>query len=306
MNLLGIEGMNRDDVLEFLELADRFVDENGRPVTPKEYRTALDGESVALMFFEPSTRTRVSFELAIQRLGAYPVVMLSESSSMVKGESIKDTCQNLESMGVSGFVIRHPERGLPFTLADKVDACIFNAGNGTGEHPTQALLDVFTLRKHFGRNDLEGVNVAIVGDIIHSRVARSDVFALRALGATPILAGPPHFMPKPEDNWDAEIADTRAQALEDADAVIMLRIQRERIVKDVDMDAYVRDWGVDETVVEGEMRQTAPIMHPGPVIRGVELSSSVADGARSLILKQAGNGVAVRQAVLLNCIRGNA
>jgi len=179
---------------------------------------------------------------------------------------------------------------------------VFNAGNGTGEHPTQALIDAFTLRRYLGRPDLEGVNVSIIGDIIHSRVARSDVYALAALGARVTLAGPSHLLPKPGEGWNAELATERRKALEDADAVIMLRIQRERMVQDIDLNDYVVQWGVDEAVVRDEMKDDAVIMHPGPVMRGVELSSSVVDGHRSLILKQAGNGVAIRQAVLLRSL----
>lgn len=302
MDLLGLEGLTREDVLAYLDLAENFVDEEGRVRTPRDFRDALDGETVALMFFEPSTRTRASFELAVQRLGAYPLVMMSQGSSIQKGESILDTCQNLEAMGVSGFVVRHSERTLPSSLADRLDAPVFNAGNGTGEHPTQALIDAFTLRRYIGRPDLEGVNVSIIGDIIHSRVARSDVFALRALGARVTLAGPSHLLPKRSEGWDADLATRRKDALAEADAVIMLRIQRERMVQDIDINQYVVEWGVDDAVVRDEMKDDAVIMHPGPVMRGVELSSSVTDGHRSLILKQAGNGVAIRQSVLMRSL----
>lgn len=302
MDLLGLESLRSEDVLAYLDLAEHFVDEDQKVRTPPEYRDALDGETVALMFFEPSTRTRASFELAVQRLGAYPLVMMSQASSIKKGETILDTCQNLEAMGVRGFVVRHSERTLPSSLAERLDSPVFNAGNGTGEHPTQALLDVFTLRRYLGRRDLEGVNVSIIGDIIHSRVARSDVYALRALGAKVTLAGPSHLLPKQSEGWDAELATNRKDALAEADAVIMLRIQRERMVQDVDLDEYVVQWGVDEAVVRDEMKPNAVIMHPGPVMRGVELSSGVTDGDRSLILKQAANGVAIRQSVLLRSL----
>lgn len=302
MDLLGLKGLERDTLLEFLELAGRFVDHDGRPHTPSEFRHSLSGASVALLFFEPSTRTRVSFELAATRLGAHCVVVGSHGTSVEKGETILDTCQNLESMGVNGFVVRHVERALPYSLAERLDAPVINAGNGAGEHPTQALLDALTLQRAFGRQTFEGKTVAIVGDVLHSRVARSGAIAFNALGAHVLVAGPAHLLPRDDEGWGVERVLSRAEALGRADAVIMLRIQRERMVENVDIDRYILDWGLDDQVVEAEMKSSAFVMHPGPVIRGVELSNSVADGQRSLILKQAGNGVAVRQAVLLKCL----
>ncbi len=300
MDLLAIKDVTREDLLVLLSLASEFLGPDGLPHTPSRYRTALSDQSVALMFFEPSTRTRVSFELAALRLGAQPIVVASQGSSLEKGETILDTCQNLEAMGVGAFVIRHPERSLPFLLADRVNVPIINAGNGAGEHPTQALLDAFTLQRTLNLETFEGVTVAIMGDVVHSRVARSGALALSLLGAHVIVAGPPHLLPHDDEQWPVERVSTRSEALGRADAVIMLRIQRERMAENVDIDSYIGDWGIDEHVVESEMKPKGFIMHPGPVIRGVELTSAVADGPRSLILKQAGNGVAVRQAVLLN------
>lgn len=302
MDLLGLRDLNREAVLKLLDVADRFVDEAGRPVTPDADTQTLSGQTIALMFFEASTRTRVSFELAATRLGAQCVVVAPQGSSVEKGETILDTCQNLEAMGVNAFVIRHVERSLPFSLADRIDAPIINAGNGAGEHPTQGLLDAFTLQRAFGTRTFEGKTVAIVGDVVHSRVARSDAHALSKLGAKVLVAGPSHLLPRDDENWQVERVLTREEALGRADAVIMLRIQRERMVENIDVDRYASMWGIDEHVMATEMKSSAFIMHPGPVIRGVELSNGVVDGPRSLILKQAGYGVAVRQAVMLTCL----
>jgi aspartate carbamoyltransferase catalytic subunit len=203
-------------------------------------------------------------------------------------------------MGFDALVVRDMDRQLPDVLSERISIPIINAGNGSGEHPTQGLLDALTLRRHFGRRgNLEGLRVAIVGDIVHSRVARSDTYVLHALGAEVILAGPPQLVPTPADGWPARIVSSRAEALQNADAVIVLRIQRERMQDSfVDTRAYAEVWGVDETVLEEEMAPHAVILHPGPVIRGVELTDRVIDHPRSLILKQVTHGVAVRQAVL--------
>jgi aspartate carbamoyltransferase catalytic subunit len=299
MNLLGLHDKSREEILDLLELASQFVDDRGRVTTPSKYSHALSGEVVALMFMEPSTRTRASFEIAAVRLGAHPLVLMVTGSSMEKGETLLDTCHNLEAMGVGAFVLRDSQRSLPFTIADNVSAAVINAGNGTGEHPTQALIDAFTLTRTLGRKDLDGVRVAIIGDVLHSRVARSNVYALSKLGADVVLGGPPQLLPMSTDGWAAQTVTTRREALDGADAVIMLRIQVERMVENVDFDRYVQDWGVDEQVMETEMKAQALIMHPGPVIRGIELSNGVVESPRSLILKQTGNGVAIRQAVLL-------
>lgn len=302
--LLGLEHLSADELESILALTDEFVDDDGRPHTPPHYRTALDGESVGLLFFEPSTRTRASFELAVQRLGGYPLVIDTDTSSTRKGESEYDTCANLQAMGVGAFVIRHPERQVPLAIADRLSVPVLNAGNGSGEHPTQGLLDIYTLRRHFGR--IEGLRVAIIGDIVHSRVARSDIYGLRTLGADVVISGPAQLLPERRDTFGVDVASTRAEALAGADAVIMLRIQRERMHGDaLATGDYVREWGVDELIAEQELEPDAVVMHPGPVMRGVELSSGVADGPRSLILRQAAIGVAVRQAVLLRLARSS-
>jgi aspartate carbamoyltransferase catalytic subunit len=306
MSLIGLKDASRDEISRLLDLSSEFLDEDGNIITPDKYKDALSGTSLALLFFEPSTRTRVSFELAIQRLGGYSVRINQKQSSVQKGETFLDTCRNLEAMGFGALVMRHHERQLPFAVRDRLDVKVINAGNGSGEHPTQALLDALTLRRAIGNEDgsLEGKTVAIIGDIVHSRVARSDVYALRALGANVVLAGPSKLVPKASDpTWDAERASSRDEALGEADAVIMLRVQSERMHGElVDENAYIRKWGLDEVVVETKMKPGAFIMHPGPVIRGMELTSGVADGERSLILDQVKNGVAVRQAVLLDLL----
>lgn len=302
-SILGLRDMPRDEILEILTLADQFVTDADALQTPDKYRQSLAGSAVALMFFEPSTRTRASFELAVTRLGGHAMVFTHDASSMKKGESELDTCRNLTAMGVDAFVIRHSERRVPLTIADHIPRPVFNAGNGSGEHPTQGLLDLMTIRRTLGRDNFEGTRVAIIGDIVHSRVARSDVYGLRALGASVTVAGPPKLLPTDRAEWEVDFASSRADALKDADFVIMLRVQRERMHTDaIDAHDYVRQWGVDEVVVETEMKRGAWIMHPGPVMRGTELSSRVADSDRSLILKQTAFGVATRQAVLLHAM----
>jgi aspartate carbamoyltransferase catalytic subunit len=306
MDLIGLKDLSRQQISGLIDLAETLIDESGRHRTPTQYRQALDGVSVALLFFEPSTRTRVSFELAAKQLGAHTVRVGSEESSVQKGESVLDTCRNLEAMGLDALVVRHNERHLPFAVKDRVDIPLINAGNGSGEHPTQALIDVLTLRRAFRRRGeaLEGKRIAIVGDIVHSRVARSDVYAFQKLGCEVVLSGPSMLVPKEADEkWDAQSVATRDEALADADAVIMLRVQQERIHGDlVDANAYVREWGIDDQVANEQMKPGAFVLHPGPVIRGMELSASVADSERSLILEQVGYGIALRQAVLLQCL----
>jgi len=306
MNLIGLRDKSPEEIVDLLDLAETFLDGGSKATTPPTYQEALGDKAVAMLFFEPSTRTRVSFEFAADRLGAYTIFLSENDSSVKKGETVVDTCRNLQAMGFDGMVIRHGDRQLPYTVSENLSASLINAGNGSGEHPTQALLDALTLRRAINPSgsDLSGKRVAIIGDIIHSRVARSDVYALRALGAEVVLAGPSMLLPKPNDEeWPADRAHSRAEALEGADAVIMLRIQTERIHGDViDTNTFIRDWGIDQAVVEEEMEPDAKILHPGPVIRGVELTGSVADGPNSLILDQVGVGVAVRQAVLYKCL----
>lgn len=302
MSLIELRGMGREAIASLLDRAEAFLGDDGVFVPPDRARS-LEGKAIALLFFEPSTRTRISFELAAKRLGATTVLMRAEGSSLQKGETVLDTCLNLEAMGIDAFIVRHRERDTPHVLAEHLSRPIINAGNGSGEHPSQGLLDALTLRRAIGdeRGLLEGKTVAIIGDIVRSRVARSDVHAFTALGARVVLGGPPTMVPaRGDDGWgEAEVVTSRREAVAEADAVVVLRIQRERMNNaSVDTDAYVRDWNIDEGVVAEELPAHAKIMHPGPVIRGEELSSAVADGPRSLILEQVRCGVAMRQAIL--------
>lgn len=308
-HLIGLKNRSADELVTILDAAERFLDESGDPRVPPDCVDTLDGKSVGLLFFEPSTRTRVSFQYATHQLGGYPLFLSDQNSSVRKGESVLDTCRNLAAMGFDGLVIRHDDRNLPFSLAEKVDVPIINAGNGSGEHPTQALVDALTLRRAFGRKlgqDLNGLNVSIIGDVVHSRVARSDVHALRTLGAEVTLAGPQRLLPRSSDtDWDARMVHSRQEALNGADAVIVLRIKTEKIHGDViDTNTFIRDWGIDEAVVDEEMGPETKILHPGPVIRGVELTDAVADGPSSLIFDQVSKGVAVRMAILDKLLGG--
>ena len=306
-SLIELKDMEPERIRALLARAERFLDDRGRPTTPVEERDRLHGKAIALLFFEPSTRTRVSFELAAKALGAHVVRLGEEESSLTKGESLLDTCLNLEAMGIAGFVVRHASISTPHQLAERLDVPVINAGNGSGEHPTQALLDALTLTRAMrGQGGLEGKTVAIVGDVIRSRVARSNVYALTTLGARVVIAGPSLMMPEhdQEGPWRlAEFASSRAEALRQADAVILLRIQRERMRHDtIDVDDYARRWGVDTQVMREECRPEAWLLHPGPVMHGVELSEEAASGPRSLILDQGRCGVALRQAVLCDLI----
>ncbi len=306
MDLIGLKDFTAQQLRDLVELSESFIGDEGQVITPEKYRGALDGRSVALVFFEPSTRTRVSFELAANKLGAFSVRIGSDESSIKKGETVLDTCRNLEAMGIDGLIVRHNERHLPFAVKDRIQIPFINAGNGSGEHPTQALIDVVTLRRAFRRRGeaLEGKRVAIIGDVVHSRVARSDVHALSKLGCKVVLAGPSMMLPKSDDEaWGAEVASSRDEALDGADAVIMLRVQQERIHGElVDTHTYVREWGIDEQVAQEVLGEDTFVLHPGPVIRGMELTAAVADSPNSLILEQVGYGAAVRQAVLLKCL----
>lgn len=300
MHLIGLKDLSRREIVGYLDEAEQFLTPAGEVTTPERAKNLLCGSRLGLVFLEPSTRTRVSFEMAARRLGATTMLVTEEATSRKKGETSMDTCLNLAAMGFDALVVRDLDRQLPHMLAERLKLPIINAGNGSGEHPTQGLLDALTLRRHFGRSEgLEGLSVAIMGDIVHSRVARSTTYALHALGAHVTLAGPATLVPSPADGWPARIVTTRAEALAEADAVIVLRIQRERM-QDQPVDAidYAHVWGIDETIMAEEMQSHAVILHPGPVIRGVELTDCVIDHPRSLILRQVTHGVAIRQAVL--------
>lgn len=293
-DLLGTDGLDKKTILAILDRADALFAPKGGEVAR---RATLAGKTVINLFMEPSTRTRTSFEIAAKRLAA-DVVNVSESfSSSQKGETLLDTARNLDAMGPAVIVLRHKASGAPHLVAPRVRASVVNAGDGTHEHPTQALLDCGTIRRHKGK--VEGLVVTIVGDVTHSRVARSDLFALTTLGAHVRLAGPRTLLPRGIEQLGAEVFDRIEPALEDADIVMTLRIQNERMVAGFLPNArdYAHYFGLDAGKL-GLAKSDAIVMHPGPINRGVELASEVADGGRSVVLEQVGYGVAVRMAVL--------
>lgn len=299
-HLLGLEGMNALEIYEILDLASGFHEILERPV--KKVPT-LRGRSMINAFFEPSTRTRVSFELAQKRLSADTINISVAGSSLVKGETLRDTIANLEAMRVDMIVIRHGVSGVPHMLAERTKAAVVNAGDGCHEHPTQGLLDLYTMRERLG--DLAGRRVTIVGDIEHSRVARSNIWGLRAVGAHVTVCGPRTMMPKRIEDLGVQVEYDLKRAVHDADVINVLRIQLERQGANTFPGSreYARLFGVSNEV----LAQTKPecfVMHPGPMNRGVEISPEVADGPRQVILQQVTNGVAVRMAVCYLLIGG--
>jgi len=296
-HLLALAELSREEILFVLDTAEGFKEVSTRSVKKVP---ALRGRVVVLMFFEESTRTRMSFELAAQRLSADVIEFSEKMSSTQKGESLLDTARNIEAMGVDIMILRHPAAGAAQHLSQAVDCCVINAGDGQHAHPTQALLDLFTMRERKGR--IEGLNVAIVGDIAHSRVARSDLRGLQKLGAHVTFVGPPTLVPRAFEKLGARVAHDFDSVLPELDVVNMLRIQRERISSNVfpSLREYVQLFGMNRE----RLRRCKPdvlIMHPGPVNRGIELAADVADGPNSSILRQVTNGLAVRMAVLFLC-----
>jgi aspartate carbamoyltransferase catalytic subunit len=294
-HLLGIEGMHKPGIDALLDLAESYALLNR---SGKTARDRLRGRTLINMFFEDSTRTLTSFELAGKRLGADVLNMGVATSSVNKGETLLDTAATLNAMQCDLLVVRHGQSGAPALLARKVDAAVINAGDGTHEHPTQALLDALTIRRRTGR--LEGLVVTICGDILHSRVARSNVLLLTTMGSQVRLVGPPSLMPPEADRLGATIHHDMRAALDGADIVMMLRLQRERMTAGFVPSAreYARFYGLDARKLAWA-KPTALVMHPGPMNRGVEIDSAIADDpARSLIQEQVEMGVAVRMAVL--------
>ncbi len=303
-HLLDTKNLSRDDALRILDVAEDMADTQQREV--KKLPT-LRGKTVVNLFFEDSTRTRISFEAAAKRLSADVINFSAKGSSVSKGESLQDTAQTLQAMGADAVVIRHGASGAPRTLATSgwISAGVVNAGDGTHEHPTQALLDAFTIRKRrFGADsrgrDLSGLRVTIVGDVLHSRVARSNVWLLTTLGAEVTLVAPPTLVPQDVSAWPARVVyDLDDAVAAQPDALMMLRIQLER------MNAayfptereYSRRWGLD-AVRLAMLGTDSIVMHPGPMNRGLEISAEAADSARSTVLEQVANGVSVRMAVL--------
>jgi aspartate carbamoyltransferase catalytic subunit len=293
-HLLGIEGWRRDELESLLVRAQAHL-----PGSP-DATNILRGKVVANLFFEDSTRTRTSFHMAAKGLGASVMNWTQSGSSVSKGETLLDTARNVAATGPSVIVMRHKSSGAPHLVAKHVRCAIINAGDGTHEHPSQALLDAFTLRQRWG--SLDGRTVLIVGDILHSRVARSNLLCLRALGARVVLCGPPTLMPPGLESMGAEVTHNLDAALPQADAVMCLRLQLERQSENFlpSTREYSRLFGLN-AAREERMKESAVVMHPGPMNRGLEIAPSVADGPRSVILEQVSNGVAVRRAILEVC-----
>jgi aspartate carbamoyltransferase catalytic subunit len=293
-HLLGIEGMSKDDVLRILDTAEAFFAVSRRPVRKVP---ALRGKTIINLFYEASTRTRTSFELAGKRLSADVVNMTVASSSVKKGETLYDTCKTLEAMRPDIVVIRHEASGAPHYVARHVDCSIVNAGDGLHEHPTQALLDAFTIRRAKGR--LDGLKVAICGDIAHSRVARSNALLLNLFGSEVRFVAPRTLLPKYAESLGARVYERLDEGVEDADVVMMLRIQQERMdgASLPSSREYARTYGLGARTL-ARAKADAMVMHPGPMNRGVEIDAAIADGPQSAILDQVEAGVAVRMAAL--------
>jgi len=293
-HLLGLEGMPPDDINLILDTAISFKEVLSRRI-PKV--PTLRGMTIVNLFYEPSTRTRISFELAEKRLSADTVNFSASGSSASKGETLKDTLQNIEAMKIDMVVIRHSAAGSPQYLTTCCQSIVINAGDGAHEHPTQGLLDIFTMREKYGK--IEGLKVVIVGDIKHSRVARSNIWGLLTLGAKVSVCGPPTLLPVEMEKFGIKVYDDLDQALDGADIVNVLRLQRERQQSGLlpSLREYSRYWGITKERL-GKLNENFTIMHPGPMNRGVEISSEVAEGPYSVILPQVTNGVAVRMAVL--------
>ena len=297
-HLLGIEELSSEQIRGILGIAEQFKTINERKI--KKVPT-LRGTTIVNFFVEPSTRTRTSFEIAEKRLSADTLNFSASTSSFVKGETLLDTARNLEAMQPEIIIIRHSAAGAPHMLAKSIDAAIVNAGDGLHEHPTQALLDLFTMEQHKGRIDQRKtpLHVAIIGDIAHSRVARSNIFGLLTLGAEVHVAAPATMIPAALEELGVHVHRKAEHALEGADVVMMLRIQKERMGKDLFPNdrEYARGFGLNQERLR-LAKPDAIVMHPGPINRGIEIQPDIADGPRSVILEQVTNGVAVRMAVL--------
>ena len=307
-HLLSISDLNKSEAISILDTATELARVNDGAV--KKLPT-LRGRTIVNLFAEDSTRTRISFEAAAKRLSADVINFSAKGSSVSKGESLKDTAMTLQAMGADAVVIRHPASGAAQRLADSewMSGSVVNAGDGTHEHPSQALLDAFTIRKHLGMggSDLVGLSVAIVGDILHSRVARSNVLLLSLLGAKVTLVAPPTLLPVGIDNWPATVSYDFDSVIPHVDVVMMLRVQQERMSDLFFPNAreYSRYFGLNGERM-ANMKTGAIVMHPGPMNRGLEISAEVADSARSVITEQVTNGVSVRMAILYVLLAGGA
>ena len=301
-HLLSSADLSSAEVDSVLDVATQMAEVARRPV---KKLPALRGRTVVNLFFEDSTRTRSSFEIAGKWLSADVITISAKGSSVSKGESLRDTALTVAAMGVDAIVMRHPASGAAHQVAGWVDASIVNAGDGTHEHPTQALLDAFTLRNRFG--SLAGRHIAIVGDVTHSRVARSNVITLNRLGARVTVVAPPTLLPAGVDSWDVDVSTDLDAVLPEVDAVMMLRVQRERMSGGYFPTAreYTVGYGLTRSRL-GLMADHAVICHPGPMNRGLEISADAADAARSLVLDQVAAGVAVRMSILYHLLAGES
>jgi aspartate carbamoyltransferase catalytic subunit len=311
-HLLSTRDLSRSTAIALLDTAEDMAVLGARD---NKKLPALRGKTIVNLFYEDSTRTRISFEVAQKRLSADVINFSAKGSSVSKGESLKDTILTLQELGVDGVVIRHPSSGAPQLLAERdwIDVPVVNAGDGTHEHPTQALLDAFTLRKNLNGSEsrgrgLDGAHVVIVGDIFHSRVARSNVWLLDHLGARVTVVAPVTLIPRGADRWPITVSyDLDAVLSSEVDAVMMLRVQNERMREAFFPNAheYTRGWGLTEERFDRLSSRTL-IMHPGPMNRGLEICSAAADSSRSVILQQVANGVFVRMAVLYSILTGTS
>lgn len=301
-DLLGLEGMSSDEINLILDTAESFKEVSQRPIKKVP---ALRGKTIVNLFFEPSTRTRTSFELAEKRLSADSVNIAGSTSSLLKGETLRDTAENIQAMKIDLIVMRHSSVGAPHFLARILEASVVNAGDGPHEHPTQGLLDMFTLREKIG--NLQGKKITIVGDITHSRVVRSNIFGLISLGAEVTICGPPTMIPPRIEELGVKVVPELREAVRNADAVNVLRIQleRQKVSLFPSLQEYSESYGINKKTLSW-MKPQCIIMHPGPMNRGVEISQDVADGDRAVILEQVTNGVAVRMAVLYLICGGGA
>jgi len=293
-DLLALSELSKEEIELILETASSFKEISTREIKKVP---ALRGKTVVNLFYEPSTRTRVSFEIAAKRLSADVINIVAETSSVRKGESLIDTGKNLEALKIDIIVLRHNSSGAAHLLARDVGVSVVNAGDGWHEHPTQALLDIFTLKEKFGK--IQGLNVTIIGDIAHSRVARSNIWGLTKLGANVCVCAPKELLPQDIEKLGVKATTDIDEALKDADCINVLRMQLERDERSVFPSAleYFKQYGITQERIN-KLKRKILIMHPGPLNRGVEISSEVADGENSLILEQVTNGIAVRMAVL--------
>jgi aspartate carbamoyltransferase catalytic subunit len=293
-DLLGIKELSAEEINLTLDTAGGFKDVIGRDIKKVP---ALRGKTAVNLFFEPSTRTRTSFELAAKRLSMDVINFAIPMSSVVKGESLIDTALTVQALGADFIIIRHSSSGVPHLLSTKVKASIINAGDGTDEHPTQALLDAFTIKEKKGK--IDGLEIAIVGDIAHSRVAKSNIYCLKKLGAKVRLIGPPTLIPEKIQELGVTVFHSMEEGLKNLDVLMMLRIQMERQGKGFfpSTDEYAKNWCLT-TERLSLAKDDAIVMHPGPMNRGIEIVSEIADGPRSVILEQVTNGIAVRMAVM--------